>query len=62
MKFIDFTPLMNIKADSSFNNRLRPGLKFNKRMNISPNSHNSNYMKSFIDLSFPNEISRINLN
>jgi len=53
---------MNIKADSSFNNRLRPGLKFNKRMNISPNSHNSNYMKSFIDLSFPNEISRINLN
>jgi hypothetical protein len=56
LKFIDFTPLMNIKADSTYNNRLKHGFKFNKRMNISSNSPNSNYMKSFIDLSFPNEI------
>ena len=44
---------MQINADSSFNNRLRPRMRFTKRMNISPNSPNSNYMKSQIDLTYP---------
>jgi hypothetical protein len=49
---------MQINADSSFNNRLIPRMRFTKRMNISPNSPNSNYMKSLIDLTYPDKPGR----
>jgi hypothetical protein len=50
-KYIDNTPLMQINYDSSLNDKLVNKHKHNKRMQI--DSPNREYMKSSIDLSFP---------
>lgn len=53
-RVIDNGPLLRFDLDSSFNNRIASGYKFNKRIIIdkehSPDQH---YMSSHIDLSFP---------
>jgi hypothetical protein len=52
----DNSPLMLMGADSTLNNKIARGDRYNKRMNIlSRDCPDRSYMKSKIDLSFPDQ-------
>lgn len=56
-KVTDNSPLMRIDADSTLNNRIIRGDRYNKRMYIeSRDSPDRSYMASKIDLSFPDRL------
>ncbi len=58
---IDKTPLLLFNVDSTLNNRAMRGDQFNKRMRISENdSPNQMYMKTSIDLTFPESVRKEN--
>jgi hypothetical protein len=55
-RLTDNSPLMRIGADSSLNSRIAQGDRYNKRMYIkSRDSPDRGYMKSNIDLTFPDK-------
>ena len=52
----DNSPLLRIGADSTLNNKIARGDRYNKRMNIlSRDSPDRSYMRPSIDLSFPDQ-------
>ena len=53
-RVIDNGPLLRFDLDSSFNNRIASGFKFNKRIIIDKeHSPDQQYMSTKIDLTFP---------
>ena len=53
-KLLDNGPLLQYDHDSTFNNRIANGFKFNKRIIIDKeHSPDQRYMSSKLDLSFP---------